>query len=654
MEWDQALFRWVYRGACRLVAMSSRRDVAPQGLGLDTLQERLALLAGCLAGEPRTIVASADAGGPQGDGIRLPAHSPVLDAELGGLFFRFRTAYAVTSQRLGFVTPKAASEPQRVLAALLAVPVTLQVLDKDLPGLAAARQPLFKELAERQTTAATMSEQELALLALVQRHLGGIHSEPLPAAVREFLEIVQQHPIHHPAQLDVNTLVFQQFGALGRRPGGRALRPGALLEAFGYLSVQSGQTEASAQLLELEGEPAAREITERSAAMPKSAPSEIEVVEFDEDKQADNPLVHSFEKLHTVDEYQGGRKSIDDEDELALHQEALDEVDLRKLMRTASQARSVYRMDAMLSPVLADVADMETLSMPTYKYDEWDYQSRSYRKEFCNLYLETAPPVPPDAPNNIAFSSQQVAAVRRAMERLDLARRFERRQVDGAECDIDALVDRYADLKSGHTPTDKCYIDRRRIERELAVLILIDTSLSSDSWIENRRVLDITKDAVGLVGHAAERIGEHFSVAAFHSHSRRDCRFIPLKTFSEAWDLAQSRLDSVQPAGYTRIGPAVRHATKVLSTSSARRKLLLLFTDAKPTDYDRYEGQYGIEDVRRAVEEAMESGVHCFTVAIGKSHQAHLPRMFGKEYRTLVHPLQLARTMAELYARLGR
>ena len=39
-----------------------------------------------------------------------------------------------------------------------------------------------------------------------------------------------------------------------------------------------------------------------------------------------NPLVHSFEKVHTAEEYQGGRKAVDGSDEMASHGEALDEL----------------------------------------------------------------------------------------------------------------------------------------------------------------------------------------------------------------------------------------------------------------------------------------------------------------------------------------
>jgi nitric oxide reductase NorD protein len=67
----------------------------------------------------------------------------------------------------------------------------------------------------------------------------------------------------------------------------------------------------------------------------------------------------------------------------------------------------------------------------------------------------------------------------------------------------------------------------------------------------------------------------------------------------------------------------------VLEGSGARRRLILLLTDAKPTDYDQYEGRYGIEDVRQALREASEQGVHCLTLAMCDKGEPYLTQMFG-------------------------
>src|SRR5690606_23595425 len=111
-----------------------------------------------------------------------------------------------------------------------------------------------------------------------------------------------------------------------------------------------------------------------------------------------------------------------------------------------------------------------------------------------------------------------------------------------------------------------------------------------DGWVQDRRVRDVELETALVLADAMDGLGIELGIAAFSSHTRRDCRFHVIKGMREAWASAELRLASVEAGGYTRIGPALRHATAVLGRTSARRRLLLLVTDAKPNDYDRYEG----------------------------------------------------------------
>ena len=87
--------------------------------------------------------------------------------------------------------------------------------------------------------------------------------------------------------------------------------------------------------------------------------------------------------------------------------------------------------------------------------------------------------------------------------------------------------------------------------------------------------------------------------------------FSVVKGFDDFTRLGLRRLHAISPAGYTRIGPAIRYALALMDRSGARRRLVLRLTDAKPTDYDQYEGRCGVEDVRQALREAADDGVHC-------------------------------------------
>ena len=120
---------------------------------------------------------------------------------------------------------------------------------------------------------------------------------------------------------------------------------------------------------------------------------------------------------------------------------------------------------------------------------------------------------------------------------------------------------------------------------------------------------------------------------------RRDCRFVLLKSFDEPWPRCKAALASLEPTGYTRIGPALRHGVALLERQHAAQKLLLLISDGKPTDYDRYEGRYGIADVRQAMREAHQARIHTYALAVDVQAKHYLPQMFGSgNFQILPHP----------------
>ena len=91
----------------------------------------------------------------------------------------------------------------------------------------------------------------------------------------------------------------------------------------------------------------------------------------------------------------------------------------------------------------------------------------------------------------------------------------------------------------------------------------------------------------------------------------------------------------------------------MLSKQPAGRRLLLLLTDGKPNDLDRYEGRYGIEDTRQAVQEARKLGLQPFCVSIDVEANDYLPHLFGNGGFVVIHrPEELPKKLPLLYARL--
>src|SRR3546814_8202025 len=98
---------------------------------------------------------------------------------------------------------------------------------------------------------------------------------------------------------------------------------------------------------------------------------------------------------------------------------------------------------------------------------------------------------------------------------------------------------------------------------------------------------------------ALSAVGDPFALYGFSSLRRQQVRMLELKTFRQRYgDETRGRIQALRPGYYTRMGAALRQATRLLAAVPSRRKLLLLVTDGKPNDLDRYEGRYGVDDKR--------------------------------------------------------
>ena len=182
---------------------------------------------------------------------------------------------------------------------------------------------------------------------------------------------------------------------------------------------------------------------------------------------------------------------------------------------------------------------------------------------------------------------------------------------------------------------------------------LLDLSYSTDAWVKDARVLDSIMETVYCVGEVIEDYIESFAVAGFSSNTRRSCRFELLKDFHEPWEKAKHHLGALQPEGYTRIGPALRHAQELLINESASRKVIILVTDGRPCDYDRYEGTYGVKDVRKAIETGKSHGLTTHAFAIEKHAMESFPLMFSRHHFDVVSsPKELSQHMSQLFSRL--
>lgn len=261
-------------------------------------------------------------------------------------------------------------------------------------------------------------------------------------------------------------------------------------------------------------------------------------------------------------------------------------------------------------------------------YPEWDVFSDRYRENWCRVidYPITAAEV---------VSTVRVArdaVLRRRLARVGLGPKVLRGRADGDEVDIEAMIDLFVDLRSGHSPPEHVYTERRRLARNLGVLILVDASGSAtDADGEGLAVHEHQRRAAATLAATLEELGDRVAVYGFRSQGRRAVHLLAVKTFGQRFGAAErSRLSQLQPFGYTRLGAGIRGAGEILKTKAGTpHRLLLVLSDGYPYD-DGYEGRYAQADAAKALEELRADGVACLCLSIGAPADPDaLDRVFG-------------------------
>ena len=286
-------------------------------------------------------------------------------------------------------------------------------------------------------------------------------------------------------------------------------------------------------------------------------------------------------------------------------------------------------------------------------YPEWDMGRQHYRKDWCVMREKEVKPVFDDFPRRTLDKyGALVKQLRRRFEAMRDENRLLKRQVQGAEVDIDALVEALAASRDGSERSDRLFMHRHRAERNIAVGFLVDMSGSTKGWIN-----EAEREALLLLCEALERLGDRYAIYGFSGITRKRCELFRIKTFQEPYgDEVRARIAGIAPQEYTRMGFAIRHLTKLLNGVEANTRVLVTLSDGRPDDYfDAYRGPYGIEDTRMALLEALRAGIHPFCITIDKDARDYLPHMYGPaRYVILDDVAQLPAKVADIYRRLTR
>ncbi len=372
--------------------------------------------------------------------------------------------------------------------------------------------------------------------------------------------------------------------------------------------------------------------------------------ESDQAERRDSLILHKFEAIFSWveslnmnrrvedDDEDNARRAADDQDELALGQ-------LSK--KTATRLK--FHLD--LSP---EDADRERIS-GVHVYPEWDHRKSSYLPDHCRVLASQADiSEEPAAFASDPAAQRRIRAVKRQFEALRPKRVILPRQLEGDELDLEAAIAAQVELRATGHASDRVYRAARTQDRDLAISVLIDVSRSTESAIGERTVIEVEREALVAFAWGLDACGDDFAINTFSSLKRDRIYVQSCKGFDERMGtVVEQRIAGVNPAFYTRLGAAIRHASKELQDRPNTRKLLLVITDGKPNDLDHYEGRHGIEDSRMAVREARRLGQAVHGVVVDQKGQAWVNRIFGSDGFSIVPDAnRLTNALPEIYRQI--
>jgi nitric oxide reductase NorD protein len=289
-------------------------------------------------------------------------------------------------------------------------------------------------------------------------------------------------------------------------------------------------------------------------------------------------------------------------------------------------------------------------------YPEWDTYAGISKPDAVTVHDE------PAAEGSSAWAdetlSSHAAIVRQVRARFGLLRAHRTRlraQRSGDELDLDACVRAMVDLRMRRVPSDRLYLHNLPARRTLAIALLVDVSGSTHATIaDGQTILDVERMTVLLASEALDALGDPYAVLAFSGSGAHDVQIRTVKRFTgDSRDAVHRRIAGLAAMDNTRLGAAVRHATAVLNAQPAEQRLLLIVSDGKPNDVYGYQGEYAIEDSRRALADARSSGVHSFCLTVDREETEYLPHLFGPSgYRVLRAPEQLPAALLKVVEQL--
>jgi len=300
----------------------------------------------------------------------------------------------------------------------------------------------------------------------------------------------------------------------------------------------------------------------------------------------------------------------------------------------------------------------EPVSEP-FHYQEWDHHVQLFRPDWATVMERRQSPGDPAEMDELLTRYRPLASrIRHLIDALQPQGVVRRRGYEeGEELDLNAAVRAMIDIRRGIMPDPRISIRITRHVRDLAVLILLDLSESTNERVQkdddtSPTVLTLTREATGLLAWAIDAIGDPFAIHGFASDGRHDVQYFRFKDFNQPYDdTPKARLAGMKGGLSTRMGAALRHAGYHLRQQPAEKRLVLLITDGEPADIDERDPQYLRHDAKKAVEDLAMQGIYTYCLTLDPLADRYVARIFGENRFAIVdHVERLPERLPAVFA----
>lgn len=317
-----------------------------------------------------------------------------------------------------------------------------------------------------------------------------------------------------------------------------------------------------------------------------------------------------------------------------------------------SRLQSIFDTVEFLSPEAEELEE----SFKTFFYKEWDRDMADYKLDWCLVRQRM---VDDEANDFVSDLTERLSGIIRLIRRQFAVlkpERFQkfRAQPSGDALDLDALIESVMDMRSGFFLNENVYIRRDKHLRDVAVLFLLDLSESTAEEVDDRRVIDIQKEAVVLMAEALESLADPYAIYGFTSEGRFRVDMLSVKEFAEPYsEQVRNRIGNLKPKGLTRMGAVIRHAIYKLDGIDAIVKLLVVLTDGRPYDLEYGNFDYAIADTKNAFQEARTHRIHPFIITSDKKGASYLKEISSQTQSIILQDVGLLPQMLPaIYKRL--